>query len=257
MILINKKITPEAKRAINAVLKGHGKKAHFTHLGGTTPDEKEKNDVSGKIKVGQSLVAEQGYLCAYCMRRIEKAEKIEHWTAQKDLKDKPNETLNYDILLAVCSGETDVQGGIKPIRHCDTKRSEFEGDNAELTINPTKAYLMQFIKYGKNGQMFFESIDNELNSKVNDDIIDRLGLDINPNKEDNIGEYVIRQKRLSVYKTVESLRNAYKTRYPKDFSKKLEDYIQQNWEERDKEGKLKEYCGIVIYFKKQLTRPYF
>jgi uncharacterized protein (TIGR02646 family) len=255
MILINKKITPEAKRAINDVLKGHGKKAHFTDLKGPTAEEKEKNVEGGKIKVGKSLVLEQGYLCAYCMRRIEKAEKIEHWTAQKDLKDKPNETLNYDILLAVCSGETN-ENDTKTIQHCDTKRGNFKGD-AELTINPTNAYLMRFIKYGKNGQMFFESNDNELNEKVKKDIIERLALDMDTSKEDNNSEYIIRQNRFNAYKSVDSIRNAYKIRHPKDFSKRLEDFIQQNWIEKDKAGKLKEYCGIVIYFKKQLTRPYY
>lgn len=255
MILINKKITPEAKRAINALLKEHGKKAHFSHLGGTTTDEKIKNEDGGKIKVGKSLIAEQGFLCAYCMRRINKAEKIEHWTAQKNLKNNPNKTLDYSILLAVCSGET-VGNDTKIIQHCDTKRGNFKED-AELTINPTNAYLMQFIKYGKNGQIFFESTDSELDKRVNKDIIKRLGLDINTQKEDNVSEYIIRQNRLNVYKSVETLRNAYKVRYPKDFSKKLEDYIQQNWVEKNMEGKLKEYCGIITYFKKQLIRPHY
>jgi uncharacterized protein (TIGR02646 family) len=255
MILINKSITTEAKQAINKVLKVHGKKAHFKLLGGRTLDEKIKEDVSNKVKIGRSLLLEQGYLCAYCMRRINNAEKIEHWTAQKDLKDIPNETLNYDILLAVCSGETEINGVI--MRHCDTKRAELKEDDAELTLNPTKAHLMRFIKYAKNGQMYFESDNQEVNQKANDDIIRRLALDIDIKKDDYASEYALRQNRKRAYESVESLRVSYKARYKKDFSKKLEDYIQHNWIEKDIEGKLTPYCGIVIYFKKHLMRPYY
>jgi uncharacterized protein (TIGR02646 family) len=253
MMLIKKNITTEAKQAINSILKEHGEKASFEYLRGPSQDEKERNDEGGKIKVGKSLISEQGYLCAYCMQRINSAEKIEHWISQKVLKDNPNETLNYNILLAVCSGVSERSG---IVHHCDTKRGNIKGDDT-LTLNPTNANLMQFIKYGRNGQMYFECNDLDLNKQINDDIIKRLALDIDTEKNDYASQYALRTNRKLEYEAVERVRKSYKARFKNDFPKKLEAYIKESWEEKDKDGKLRPYCRIVLYFKKQLMRPYF
>jgi len=62
------------------------------------------------------LLKEQGYICAYCMKRIDnkwntKLKKfnteIEHYKSQdvyNGKKGKPNLTLNYNNMLAVCNG---------------------------------------------------------------------------------------------------------------------------------------------------------
>lgn len=254
MILIKKNITPDAKQSINLILKEHGEKANFQHLRGPSQDERENKDSGGKNKVGISLLLEQGYLCAYCMQRINNAEKIEHWKAQKTLKDRPNETLNYNILLAVCSGVLEISSAI--VHHCDTKRGNLKGDDT-LTINPTNANIMRFVKYGKNGQIYFDSDDLELNNQIRYDLITRLALDIDSEKDDNVSQYILRTNRKLAYEVVEGIRKSYKARYKNDYSNKLEAYIKKNWEEKDENGKLKPYCGIVIYFKKQLIRPYY
>ena len=58
---------------------------------------KDKDDIR------KNLLEEQGYLCAYCMRRIDKKRmKIEHWYPEEHLTDI--ECLNYQNMLGVCLG---------------------------------------------------------------------------------------------------------------------------------------------------------
>ena len=53
-----------------------------------------------KNDIRESLLKEQGYICAYCMKRIESSDvKIEHYKA----RNSENE-LDYKNLLAVCKG---------------------------------------------------------------------------------------------------------------------------------------------------------
>lgn len=77
--------------------------------------KKEKNSVQS------ALLAEQGHLCAYCMRRIELSEsrrnmKNEHWTPRNLLDEA--EKLNYQNMLGVCEGLVDGEGGKEET--CDT-----------------------------------------------------------------------------------------------------------------------------------------
>ena len=80
-----------------------------------------------KTQLRRSLLQEQGYICAYCMKRIREDDKvkIEHYKA----RTKENE-LVYQNLLAVCDGnETlkDERGKVNPNRFtCDTKKKEKE-----------------------------------------------------------------------------------------------------------------------------------
>ena len=53
-----------------------------------------------KDEIRKSLLKEQGYLCAYCMRRIDlKHTRIEHWTPEAELSEL--EKLDYSNMLAV------------------------------------------------------------------------------------------------------------------------------------------------------------
>jgi hypothetical protein len=61
MKYISKNITPEAADALQTFIRLEKEKAHY--------DNFKQSD--GKDKVQKSLLEEQGYLCAYCMQRIE------------------------------------------------------------------------------------------------------------------------------------------------------------------------------------------
>ena len=78
-------------------------------------DDLEKTDIQ------ESLLEEQGALCAYCMCRIDKDNmKIEHWNPQSIA---PNLSLDYQNMLGVCKGG---EGNSKKFQHCDTKKGTLQ-----------------------------------------------------------------------------------------------------------------------------------
>ena len=95
------------------------KKQKFAYYDGY----KEKDDVR------EMLLKEQGYLCAYCMRRIDiNHMKIEHWFPENELSDI--ERLDYRNMLGSCEGHIDGTNGKKD----DTCDSHKSGD--KITVNP-------------------------------------------------------------------------------------------------------------------------
>jgi uncharacterized protein (TIGR02646 family) len=70
-----------------------------------------------KDDLRDSLVAEQGAICCYCLQRIRPTQdgmKIEHWHCQRHHGD---EQLDYGNLLGACLGG---QGQPPDRQHCDT-----------------------------------------------------------------------------------------------------------------------------------------
>ncbi|NDO50695.1 TIGR02646 family protein [Lachnospiraceae bacterium MD335] len=98
------------------------------------------SDVKNQLR--ESLLKEQGHLCAYCMKRIADTKdiKIEHFEA----RTLENE-LNYHNLLAVCKGG---EGGPVQARSCDTKK-----ENRPIFINPLNKSDMNRIYYNNSGEI--------------------------------------------------------------------------------------------------------
>lgn len=84
--------------------------ASYSGLGG---------NVSRKLKL--ALLEEQGYLCCYCMRRIDlDSMKVEHWHPRSRF---PREELNYTNLLAACNGVI-AASDAKSEQCCDTRKAD-------------------------------------------------------------------------------------------------------------------------------------
>lgn len=142
MILIKKKSEPHSlttyKKTINASFDNQPSKV--------------------KEDLRKSLLEEQGYICAYCMKRIEESAdiKIEHYEA----RNRTNE-LSYKNLLAVCKGN---EGSSKERQTCDTKKG-----NRVLHINPQKVGDISTIFFTRNGEvkstnlLFQKDLDEVLN----------------------------------------------------------------------------------------------
>lgn len=128
-----------------------------------------------KSEIRESLMKEQGHLCAYCMRRIpderireEDADLsdvyIEHWTARTaDNKTGENKGLDYRNMLAVCSGNEKAPGAGKHKRRfltCDKKR-----ENAPLKINPLDEKTLETIYYLADGTI--KATDPEIDYDIN------------------------------------------------------------------------------------------
>ncbi len=122
-----------------------------------------------KDKVKESLMREQGDLCAYCMKRIpqknvsaEISVTIEHWDAQHANDD--DKGLDYRNMLAVCSGNR----GHSELC-CDAQRGALPPDKQALTVNPLKQSTLTEISYSSNGkiQSLNPDVDIDLNKKLN------------------------------------------------------------------------------------------
>ncbi len=111
-------------------------------------------DADVKTALRDSLLKEQGHLCAYCMRRINGSNdvKIEHYVA----RNRENE-LQYENLLAVCKGN---EGQKYEYLICDSRKG-----NEPLTINPLRMTDMQTIYYTRDGRI--HSTDNDMDEDLN------------------------------------------------------------------------------------------
>lgn len=129
-----------------------------------------------KEQVVEQLMKEQGYICAYCMRRIpdkrdaergfiEPLEvKIEHWIARSDSENDVSKVLDYNNMLAVCSGNQNGPTRKKSKLTCDAKR-----ENKKLTVNPLDGDTLSTIFYTENGiiKASDETINKDLNEYLN------------------------------------------------------------------------------------------
>lgn len=94
------------------------------------------DNVPEKKEMRTLLIKEQGYLCAYCMRRIEPEKStIEHYIPRSK---EPKKSLNYHNLLAVCCGNLGCD------QTCDKNRG-----NTDIFINPTIPNHINMISYNK------------------------------------------------------------------------------------------------------------
>ena len=114
------------------------------------------SDVKNALRT--SLLKEQGYLCAYCMSRINDKVKVEHYNA----RTFDNE-LDYKNLLAVCTGN--LAGSDLERQHCDTKKG-----NSSLHIDPQNPNHIKQISYKSDGTICAKNnadFDYDLNNILN------------------------------------------------------------------------------------------
>lgn len=196
-----------------------------------------------KEELKNSLLAEQGNICCYCLCRIphtlkqEEIEKhypdckIEHFECQSENQDKE---LKYSNLLLACNGK---HGFPKQMQTCDTAKGE-----KELSFNPsdTTKNIEDFIKYSANGEIRSDNeiIDKELNEILNLNTLDLKGI------------------RKVFYKDIQE-------RIIREGKKKPGLNIQKRFYESEKQqlltqkkGKFIPYCMIGVYLINKKLRRY-
>ena len=119
------------------------------------------DDMPKKIKddLRSSLLKEQGFLCAYCMKPLADSGadvKIEHY----EPRNADNE-LEYGNLLAVCYGG---EGKSYESQTCDTHKG-----GARLSINPQKFQHVLMLSYRNDGKICIsdEVMQNDLDNILN------------------------------------------------------------------------------------------
>lgn len=179
-----------------------------------------------KEEIKQALLTEQGYICCYCMKRINKENiKLEHWKPQSKY---PERSLIYKNMLGVCNGN---EGEPKHLQCCDTHKG-----NWELSIDPLSPHCETFIKYSADGIIFSDD------EKVNRDLNDVLNL--NQQKIQN-------NRRIVMDVLIQYLLSKYVN---KGWTKSAIQKEINKWSSVDSEGKYKEYCEVALFRLKKLYR---
>lgn len=192
-----------------------------------------RSDTKNSIK--ESLIHEQGHLCAYCMQRIDlESSTIEHYIPQNPLnaENDSNSSIDYYNMLAVCGGNTDRAVGSSELT-CDKHRG-----NLPLTVDPREKYSIEKICYKDDGTIY--SLDQEINK----DLDKTLNL--------NCEARLFKQNRKSVLDAVkkEILRKAMGKLITKQQLEKMLDKLQVK-----DNGQYKPFSGIAIwYLRKKLAR---
>lgn len=195
-------------------------------------------DGCNKADIRKKLLEDQGYLCAYCMRRISDGNlsdgglvhmKIEHWLPESQCSEA--EKLDFKNMLAVCMGNA---GKPYDCTTCDTHRQ-----NKYLKINPLDKYLIQKIKYHtRTGEIYSDD------AQINDDLNNTLNLNYEG------PDFSLCLNRRNVLEACLEKMNKKRKDRPGDWNQSVLRKMLGYYESKDNEGKYKEYSGIIIWYLK-------
>jgi uncharacterized protein (TIGR02646 family) len=179
----------------------------------------------------QALLEEQGYICAYCMRRIPvrdrlqarnddigETSRIEHIHSRERYTER---ALDYTNMVICCPGMIDGTA------HCDRSKA-----NQDISFTPLEAHIQSSITYGtKDGEI--KSDNRAWNGEINIALARN-----NP---------LLKRNRVQVLAGIRAVLEKKKWKKT-ELEKRLEEW------QGFKDGKKKPYCGIVIWYLEKKIR---
>lgn len=194
------------------------------------PAKYENLPLEAKNELRQNLLAEQGYICCYCMKRIPENTspymKVEHFKCQDNFGTMQ---LTYTNLFAACTGN---EGQPKIKQTCDTKKG-----NVDLTINPTSTFPICETLFKYNAEEEISSITD--NVDINRQLNDVLNLSMQTMKDGRSEIYLEVQERVRV--------ESKKAKKDKASFVKFLEQEKAKWLERT-DNKHRPYCSVAIYY---------
>ncbi len=177
-----------------------------------------------KPALQEGLCKEQGYICCYCMQRIEPTGTkmhVEHFRSQDSFKEDKYE---YSNMLAACCGNSNIKGAEK---HCDASKAE-----GVLKYNPSDSSsdIEVLISYDPDGTI--RSSDGEFDSQLNSVL--------------NLNAAFLKNNRKAVKNAIVK---HFKT--SGEWTKIQIDKVIRSYSDRNSRGQLKPYCGVATYYLKQ------
>lgn len=200
-----------------------------TELESLTKYRKEKyayyDGYKDKDDVRKKLLEEQGYLCAYCMRRIDKEHmKIEHWYPEDKLTDI--ERLNYQNMLGACLGHIEGTKGFEDT--CDTHKG-----NSLIKVNPLDKSTLTHIQYkSATGAIYSDDED------IQRDVDKTLNL--------NAERHLLKENRKELLNTL--IAEMRKMQKQGTWNRKMLETTRARYESADVDGKKKEYAGVALWY---------
>lgn len=179
----------------------------------------------------ESLLKEQGYICAYCMRRIPCYDEIKEKYRIEHIKPRhfhPHLSLSYKNMVICCPGHIGVND------HCDRKK----GDNT-ISFSPLDKNFIDTICYKVTG------IISSSNKKWNSEIENVLNLN---------DKVLVEARKTMLNETIKKINEAKPQLQwkKKQINKYLEQYKEMHLDNTKK--KYHPYCGIVIYYLQKKLR---
>ena len=198
------------------------------HTPGITYEDAPKDDLR------QSLLSEQGGLCASCMRRLKfvpgvtTTTRIEHIKPRKLSleEEKPEETLSYNNMVLCCDGDIDGDENF----HCDRSK-----EDKCISFTPLDQNVFDTISYSSIAGTI-KSSNPDYDSDFNDVL--------------NLNHPRLKMNRQAVIKGL--VREIGKKKWKKkDIMGKLRYYSSHT-----SKGQLHEYCGVIIWFLQKKLRQF-
>lgn len=188
-----------------------------------------------------ALLKEQGYICAYCMRRIPCKDdnsydiiRVEHILSRKNHPDEEH-VFGYNNLVACCTGAIGMSADSENLSannfHCDRKKCE-----QDVSFNLFSESFIETLSYNsKDGTI--KSSNTQYNKEINEIL--------------NLNHCQLKRNRFEALRGVITQLSKIKSNWTKSNIEK----VLAIWNEKDQDGYYKPYCGIVIwYLKKKLQQ---
>ncbi|MFX4211761.1 hypothetical protein ACOL2Y_05070 [Aliarcobacter butzleri] len=234
----------------NKTSKGFHRLVKLKRESGTYEDVKNnvsKNDYI-RDEVLTSLLHEQGYICAYCMQKINLGNStIEHIIGQNYTKDKKElgkeNQINYDNLLAVCEGK-----GCKDNLHCDKSRGKYQKDRP-LYSNPLENRIMQNIRFSEKGLIYYKDfleIEEIGKLKKHDELDEDLNIKYDLQKVLNLNCENLKLKRVYLINALKKFTHNWSSQ--ERIKKELDKYS------KNLNNEYEELSQVAIYFLKKKLR---
>ncbi len=189
-------------------------------------------DYQATPELVDALLKEQGYLCAYCMRRVPCKDKIanedhhvEHLLSRAGHDDRK---LDYGNMVICCPGHIGDED------HCDRRKQ-----SQEVSFSLFDANFISTLYYKTDGEI--ASTNVQYNTELNNVL--------------NLNTPLLKENRKSTWEGVKQ--SLIKNQGNKPWRKAaLEKCLDKYRTMRNCDGKLKyiPYCGIVIYFLEKKIR---
>ena len=167
-----------------------------------------------------SLLEEQGAICAYCMRRIpykdgnsSETHRIDHISCQSN---HPEDQLNYNNMVICCPGAIDNDF------HCDKKKGA-----GNITFSPFDINFINTLRY-KSSDGTIESTNNIWNNEINEVL--------------NLNNRLLKANRLAVLNSVIDYLG--KGTWTQTDIRRMID----KWDSKNSKMQYIPYCGVVLWF---------
>ena len=198
-------------------------------------------DMMDKETIRTQLLKEQGYLCAYCMRKIsnDATTTIEHLIP---ISLDGKQALNYKNMLACCDGG---RGSIdkNKILCCDAAK----GDK-KLTISPFKKEQVDKIRYNRDGFIHLYPEDPEIMRDIKDVLKLNGEYDADGNYLSDTSTMIVSGRKQAYRKTQQFIIGLEKK------NKLNAAVIKKRIQEIEKAPEKDEYAGVLLYVLKRKLR---